>query len=232
MAGIKITKKSPISPNITMLLVPIIYLTIVIVVAVFSIRTGYEQIKKQRSEIASAKQIESVLTEKLNTLQDAQGFIAKYVDPASSALPDKNPSLLIISQMKQITAERPVVVTEFNLGRGAGADTSTSTITVNFSAAGNVNDVLSLHQDITKLAPLITFKAFDIIYESENVSIETLAHSYFAEYPEKLPSITQPISKITTGEILLLDEVTLLTAPTFSKLNPNGPFTRENPFSI
>jgi len=33
-------------------------------------------------------------------------------------------------------------------------------------------------------------------------------------------------------EILLLDEVTLLTAPTFSKLNPNGPFTRENPFSI
>jgi hypothetical protein len=231
MAAIKIKTKSFISPNISMLAVPILYLIILIVVSVFSIKTGYGQIIKQRADISNAKKIESVLNEKLITLQDAQGFIAKYVDPVSFAMPDKNPSLLILSQMKQIIQQRPISLTDLNLSKGSGT-ASTNTIALSFNVVGSVNDVLSLYQDMTKLAPLMVFDNFDISHDAESIAIETRASSFFSEYPEKLPSITQPISKITTNEISILDEITLLTAPTFSKLNPNGPFTRDNPFAI
>lgn len=231
MTDIKLSKKSSVSPNITTLALPIIYLVVLIFVAVISLKTGFTQITKQRRSLAAAKQSESVLNEKYSTLQDAQGFISQYVDPASNALPDGNPSLYLVSQLKQMTGVSPVVVLDLNLGKGTVAG-DLSAVSVNFNIAGSVNDVISFYQELSKLAPMIIFNAFDISGDSASVSVETRAESYYSDYPDQLPPITQPISKISSSEMQILEEISTLTPPTFTKLDPSGPFTRENPFAI
>lgn len=233
MSDLKLTKKSSVSPNITTLALPIIYLVVLVIVAFISIKAGYQQIDKQRKDVNAAKKTESILNEKYNTLQDAQSFISKYVDPASFALPDKNPSLYILSQMKQLTSLRPVVVADFNFGRGSTLTSEDiGSVSMSFNISGSVNDVISYYQDMIKLAPIITFATFDITTDSQALQVDTRADSFYAEYPDKLPSITQPISKLTSSEMQTLEEISTLTPPSFTTLDPNGPFTRENPFAI
>ena len=66
----------------------------------------------------------------------------------------------------------------------------------------------------------------------ESAEIDTNARSYFSAYPEKLPSITEPIDKITSEEYEILNELLLKQTPAFFELTPSGPVSRPNPFAF
>jgi hypothetical protein len=216
------------SVSTIMLLMPVAYFVVLLVVSYFVVKAGYAKIKSLRASIASAKKVESVLAEKESILKTVSANISYYVLPVSIALPEKNPALYLISQIRSLSEQNATDLQEFKLGSaGQGQD---SQLNLSLSLRGDYPNVISLLNGLETLAPILSLNKVEMSLSGSVVNADMVVGSYWSAYPDKLPSVTDPIQELTKTNNETLKKVVQLTPPFFTTLTPTEPYGRQNPF--
>jgi hypothetical protein len=221
-----------VPPNVKVMFLPMIYIIILLVVSIFAVRTGLDRIGKQRRELKAVQKVENTLMEKEAELRSSVSVNPPLVTPATMALPDTNPALMVISNMKALTATRAVSIQDMRFSSGASGDAELNGLRVTFTINGEFDEAVNFMTDVKTYIPILRFDSILVDIKDEFVSFDTSGQSYWASYPEKLPPITEPIDKITQEEYAVLNELTQKQTPAFFELTPTGPAVRSDPFSF
>ena len=223
-----LTKGLPVSVKQTL----IAALPLVIVAVLFALvgNFGISKVQDIGSQIKSAESDQAALNQKLSVLQTLSSLAASGTGPAVSALPDKNPALLAISQLKFIASEDGVTLSQLTAGGGVGGETGLSVTGISFSAEGTRSQIISFLTDTAKVAPLIVLSSFKISENGVEVKTDITAKSFWAGLPKTIPPVTQAISDLTDAEKETLARITNLTQPTFIQVTPSTGNINPSPF--
>ncbi|MFZ5932503.1 MAG: type 4a pilus biogenesis protein PilO [Patescibacteria group bacterium] len=222
-------KNSLLSPNLSTLLVPFVYITLSIFLFILALKIGLARITDQRAKIAEGRKTQNILSQKESLLRQVEVDILSFVDASANAIPEKNPALTMLAQIRNIALVNGLTVTSFKIASQA-ENPSVSSVDVSFGVDGGLTAVVSFLKSLSTLAPLSTVEKAKINQAGSVASANVTVRVYFATYPTKLPSLTEAVYDLTSEERELLDKLTSLTLPTFSRLTPQEPGVRENPF--
>ena len=229
----KKTKTSKIvPPNVKVMFLPIVYIVILLVVSVFAVRIGIDRIGKQRKELKTVQKVENTLLEKEAELRNRASINLPLVTPAMMALPNSNPALMVISNMKALAASHGVSVNDLRVSGGSSGGVDVGRLSITFAVSGSFVEVLNFMKETKSYLPLMRTGRMEVRINNEITEIDTSARAYFSAYPDKLPPIMEPIDKITDEEYQILNELTQKQTPIFFELEPTGPVSRPNPFSF
>lgn len=223
-------KKDLLGASVSAIAVPAVYLLVSIILFVFGAKTGIAKISEQRDSLAEAKKTQAVLEQKESLLRQIETEVSSQVEVLANVLPEKNPALTMISQIKNLAAVSGITITSFKIG--AVNDTgSVSFADVSYDADGDSVSVIAFLNTIKTLAPLSTIDTAKINQQAGAASANVRIRVYFAGYPTKLPSLTEAVNELTGEEEGLLDNLSGLSLPTFTTLTPQEPTVRESPFN-
>lgn len=223
-------KKSFLSADTRVIILPGIYLLVLVVLYYIVVKTGLEKFAVQRRDLQNSKKIEATLLDKYNTLSQAQSQIEPFLTPSTYALPEKNPALMIIGQLRNQTETKGVSMEDFKIGSTLASGKEVSELTVGFQTTGDFFQTMEFLNGLKDVSPIITVEKLRLSFISGVVSAEVSLKSYWSDFPQELPSVTDPIAKITEDEYTALQLTANLIQPTFTSLSPSGPYFRSSPF--
>lgn len=221
-------KLSSLPPNIRVLLVPFVSLAVLFFVASFGIRIGLTEIGKQKAEIAKIKKETTILSEKEKLLKTVQTSYADKIEIFSQAIPEKNPVLSVISQLKFFAQNKSLFVQKLKVGGGTPSK-GLSSVSVSLDVAGPLPSIVEYIEGLGKLAPIITVQKIKLNQSGETTASLNLM-AYFAPLPTKIPSLKDPAKSLTADEKTTIEKVIALTPPLFLNLVPTGVTNRVDPF--
>lgn len=223
-------KKDSIPPNIRAFMLPVGLLFVLIVLFIFSFKIGLERIKTQRDTLNKAQSDEKILTDKESLLRQFEIEVGSTADTTATALPDKNPALSILSQLKAFAATRGIILANAKIGQEVtGQDVSRVDIT--FDADGDFTQVMDFLNSLENVAPIIFIGKTKITQIAGISRATTTIRGFWAPLPSKLPSLTEPIKDLTSAERELLQKVTSLSQPAFLEIVPAEASGRIDPFN-
>lgn len=223
-------KKGLFGANVSAILVPSVYLLVSIILFVFGLRTGIAKISEQNSTLNEARKAQEVLQQKESLLRQIETEVSSQVDVLANVVPEKNPALIMISQLKNLAAVSGITITTFKIGAQNDAGV-VSFVNLSYDADGDLVSVISLLNTIKTLAPISTIDTVKINQQGGVASANVRIRVYFAGYPTKLPSLTEPVNELTSEEETLLETLSGLSLPIFTTLTPQEPTIRESPFN-
>lgn len=229
MAALEIQGQEVSIKELKPLLIPVGSILVVLVLFYFGITQSLDRIKDKRRELAAARRDETTLEQKQEVLSDLSGEITNFVNVSSAAVPEKNTSLIMISQIKSLAAQRLLFLSDISIGGSAG-DGALSKSSISFDVEGDFTQVTSFIRDIANSAPLSRIDSVEIRQGGDVVSATISLSAYGAAFPEKLPPINEPLSDLTDKEREVLGILTELQAPPFSEVTPQESIQKENPF--
>ena len=222
-----------IPPNTKTILIPLVALIIIVVLNYIVITEGVSRLSSQNKLINSNSDNEQILAEKEQELSVSTGTLSPYVRYARVALPERNPALLVITQIRKLAESNQVELDNLAINIGTGLPSEQLTkVGVTIEISGNHADVTNFIKETEKLAPLATVRVIDIKVTGEfaQANADMALDVYWAAFPSSLPAITSPIEKITQEDRSILSRLSELSQPEFSELDPNTPSARDNPF--
>lgn len=207
---------------------------LLIVVLLFYIvsKFGFMKIKEIKQQINTNKKTISVLSGKLKILQSVSAAYSSGSDASLTALPDKNPTLSVISQLKLLASSSSVMISDVKSSL-PGELADLSYVATSFIAAGTKDSIISFTRAINTIAPISIIEKIDMStnagYSEANISIKT----YFAPLPKTIPTVTQAVTDLTASEKSLLSEISILTPPVFGEVvQTEGGSINQNPFGL
>lgn len=201
--------------------------------AFFAVKTGIAEISREKEELREIRKNIDSLKAKDSALREVQSSTVAQVDAAVQAVPSVNPVLLVISQIKNLGAEKGIVISKLQAGGGAGIKkTELDTSDVSFDAQGDMFLMLDFIKSFARISPLTTIEKITFS-QTGGVGIASIVvKSYWAGLPEKIPSAIQPLVGLTSEEEKTLAKIQGLIPLPYSKLTPLPPSGRSNPFSL
>ena len=97
---------------------------------------GWGKIKTLNNNVKSASKVESILKEKEQELITYQGQLDSYVDISAGVLPEKNPALLVVTQLKKIALENNIFLEDLKISSQQVVKGEISDLKVNFKVQG------------------------------------------------------------------------------------------------
>ena len=225
------SKEKLMSQEAKTLLLPSVYLAILLVMSAVVLKAGFDRISIQRRNLEKAEVVENSLTEKVVVLEEAEGQISNYIGPLTLALPEKNPSLVLVSQINSLANDKDIRVEELSFGRAAVPTAERENVSLSFLAAGNILEMIGFLKATEKIAPILTLEKVEISGQTAVVAADITLKTYWAGFPETLPPITDPIEKISQRDLKVVEGAVELTPPVFEEFTPAGPYERVNPFN-
>lgn len=223
MKKIKIIGKNKIYINTFGMVILLIVLTALVYKFAFS------QIPVQRKKYQDQTKKELILRQKIELLRGLDSALLEQADLTSFALPNKNPSFAVVSQLKKLAQENSVLITNLKIG-AESKDGSLFSSDISFDGEGASATVLIFMKGISSLAPVVLTDKVQI-NESAGVSRATVrVKSFWAEFPSALPPVSQPATDLTKDEEDILAKIVNLTPPDFVYLEPQQPTEKTNPF--
>lgn len=222
-------KKSFLGPNISAIGLPFLYLAASVILFVFALRIGVSKISEQRKTIGEETGTQRVLQQKESFLREVETQVSDFVDASSNAVPEKNPALAMVSQLKNLALIQGLTLTSFKIGSESQTP-GTSYVELTFGVDGTTPNVLGFMQSLTTVAPVSTVEKAKINTVGGIASANVSVRVYFAPFPTKLPALTEPLTQLNDEEKSLLDTLSSLSLPAFVKLAPQEPGARANPF--
>jgi hypothetical protein len=197
---------------------------ILVVIVLFLIvgKFGISKVIKVQSEIKSAQKVEKTLTQKLNLLKTLSADISLKSGFVTTAVPDSNPSLATISQMKTLAVENGVVLSGIKSSGGAQGSSGLNESLVNFSIEGARAQVFVFLDGLANISPITVADKVRFSETAGLVKADLSVKSYWAPYPKTIPSVTTPIVDLTSSEKNILTRVSSLTQPIFVGIQPSG----------
>jgi hypothetical protein len=219
-----------VSPNIKALGLPMVILLVLLFLSLISYRIASSKLSIQNTELKNAKIDEKVLESKKNILTQIEGQIGSYADTVALALPDKNPVVTMVSQIKNLAAVKNISLNDIKGGSESPPQGDLSYIDINLTAEGPIFAVVDFLKSLEGIAPLSTLERAKINQSGASARAEISVRSYFSPYPQLLPQITEQVSDFTADEKDILTKLTQLTKPIFINLIPQQPEIRPSPF--
>lgn len=219
--------------NIQIILLPLLSLMALLLLFVFSVKTGVSKIQVLQSNINSQKGVENTLRQKEDLLKSVEGSVSDQTAVVNSALPGKNPVLLTMYQVRSLGLDGLVRLSGSKVGTTGTKESSLDAIGMTFNIQGQIEDVLKSINKLKLITPLTVIDKVEFQIDGYNANADVSISSYWSPLPEKIPSLTQPVSDITQEEKDILSSLFSLTQPPFGDgLLPQEPAERDNPFSF
>ena len=206
-------------------------LLIVIILFVIVGKFGVSQVLGLRSKIVSAQKTEKILTQKLDLLKTLSGDAVSKANAATSALPDANPSLTMISQLKAVAVANGVVMSDIKAAGGVTNSTDVNQANISFSLDGTRDQIFSFLTAVADISPITLVNSVKETETGGSVKADVSVKSFWAAFPKTIPSITEPIADFTAAEKGILAKVAGLTQPTFTEVLPSTDIN-PNPFGL
>ncbi len=222
-----------ISPNIKVMAIPVIVLAVVVTLFVYMINVGYSRITKQIEEYKTNQGIEGVLSGKLTLLKNVQSEVEDNTDTTILALPDRNPATWSISQLRQESIKNQVTMDSINVSNPASIEENLNTMDIDIHVVGeDIAKVLNFLMGLTTYAPISTIREAQM-EKSQGGGLEASVKTsiYWSQLPLTLPAIDEPVNDLTSEEKQILNQISSLTRPTFTTLEPAAPKERLIPFN-
>lgn len=196
-------------------------LLVVVILFVVVGKFGVGKISDIRNQIGSAAADQKVLSQKLDILRRIESNGAQWSNTVVAALPDSNPSLSVMSQIKVLTGMNGLAISEVKAGSPAVDTAGLSSVTTSFSVTGPRSQIESFVGSIASFAPITIVDKIRIIELAPGSSIASISvKSFWAPFPTKIPAITQAIPDLTQAEQQTLQDLSSLTQPTFTEITP------------
>lgn len=221
-----------LGPNVRLLLVPIAIIGIDVTLFAYLASTGYSRITKQLSEYRSAQGSEKVLSDKLEILRQVEAEISTGAESTVIALPNKNPGIFSISQLRLLSSENGFVIENLELANEL-RDQDVDKMDLKMDLVGqDLPSVVNFLTNIQALAPIMTISEVNIEVEKEGGWLTKMQVSiYWSSLPTTLPKIDERTQGLTQQEVQILTKVSNLKPPLFSVLEPSLPRSRSQPFN-
>ena len=207
---------------------PLLAITLLIL---FVGRFAINQIISIRDQINNTKKTQSILISKLKPLESVSESATVGANIALSALPSSNPSLQVVTQLKILASQNQLVLNNIKSSLGSSDTAGTPFLNTTFNLSGPKEQITMFIKGVESFAPITFVEKFSLA-ESAGASTATVTvRTYFVSLPTKIPTITQPITELTTLEKELLSQLSRLTSTVFVEVTQvtNGE-VNENPF--
>ncbi len=228
----KTTQTQVTSSGTMLFLFPIGGIVLAILLFIFIVPKGYSQITEKITNYKESRQREEILTKKLAVLKTVSSDVLGKTPQTIIALSDRNPSLMIISQMKESALTTGVLVTSIKSVAVSEFDEATQKVELVFGLEGkDYQSLLSILSEFSKRAPMTTIDLTSAHSFETKTSAEVHVIAYWSKLPENIPAITEPLTSFSSEELATLQRVSGLIAPQFDTLTPQQSGERENPFN-
>lgn len=219
-----------IPENVSQIIKALLPLFVVIILFLFLGRIGFTKITEIRSEIANAQSDQAVLTEKLELLRTISVTGVHDSNTATNALPDANPSLLVIYQLRNLAANDGLVLTGIRSKINQSDGSDLNSISVSFNIAGEKTKVEPFLLKVATIAPVSLLSKIKVSEAGGIVSGDVTVQSFWSALPTQLPATIEGFQELTEADKQTLSVVDSLTQPTFMELPPAESSGKPNPF--
>ncbi|MBI3443680.1 hypothetical protein HY008_03335 [Candidatus Woesebacteria bacterium] len=222
------------SPNIRLLTSPLLTLLILIVLSIVASRVLFEKITDLRVKLDELRQEETGIQEKLSILESERSIVGPFSDRILTVFPSKNPSLIVISQLKNQASRMNLEISEIKVGSESERQNGIFAANISFVMEGESPIILNFLKNISKNAPITKIDKVQIgISDLGNLPTATvLLSSFWSPLPQTIPNISQRVDQLTTEDKSILNSISNLNLPPFSELPPSASaFSRPDPFS-
>lgn len=198
--------------NLKFLSLPLAVLLITTILFVVSLKLFSDRLAIEQSDLTQAQKEQTVLSQKLNALQNI-GDIVNKVQSISSVLPEENPSFVEISQVKRYIQDAGLTLASIQIGQEITDSQGISHTNVNFDVEGSSLTVFLLVDKLKIAAPLTTGSNITINQKGGTSSTSFTTSVYWSPFPEKIPALTEPVSELTSEEKDILSRISLFDMP-------------------
>lgn len=226
-----ILKERLFGPNVRVLAFPVLIIAALIILILFVVKTGYARVSLRLEDLQAAQKDEAVLEQKLEILQEIERGILAQTDVSLIAMPDKNPALWVIGQLKGTAQANSVFLHDNKLRSGSKDETGLTKIALETTGEGGLGQIFGFLRAIDSLAPVFTIERVRIEENKGIVSANLKLFLYWADLPTRLPPLTDPIKRLTAQEEEIFAKIAKLKRPSFTVLKPSQPSIRESPFN-
>ncbi len=208
-------------------------LPLIIVLILFLIvgKFGIAKVVEVRSQTIQVEKDQNVLKQKLTLLQSINDTLATGSSAAVAALPANNPSLVVVSQLKNLSISNGVSISGIKAGAETLDPSGLSKVSINFIVAGNRPSVISFLTSIETIAPITLIDKIKMNEGSGQTIANVSVKSFWSALPKTLPDLNQPITDLTAAEKKTLIEVSGLVQPVFEEVTPTEGGGKSDPFS-
>ena len=225
-----ISIKATIKPNLRVLVLPSMLLIILVTLTAIVFKNGITRISAQLNNLQDSKKTENILQEKVDVLRRIQGAVLNQADITALAIPEKNPGVLMLSQINQKAESLGLTVVDRKTGSLPKPIADMSSMKLIFALEGELPTMVDLAKDIKELAPLSTINVVRINKERGILSMKVDMEVYWGDFPTLLPPLTEPIKTLSQNEEMMVNNLGKLEKPAFIELEASAPQPRENPF--
>ena len=216
-------------PNIKILAVPLVSLFGIIICFIVAFKIGLGKIADQNKKIKTIGKNIIVLEKKQSTLAQVKATLQDDIQFFSLALPDSNPSLSIIYQIRNFSAKNALLFQNIKSG-SEGKEKDYSNVDLNFDLSGDLYGIFSFVKTTESFAPIVSVEKIKITQSGGVYMGSVTLRGYWADFPKKIPAIAQPISDFSDEEVEVILKISQLSIPPFSNLFPTTSPERINPF--
>src|SRR3990167_3041567 len=224
-----IDTKKLLPPAIQVFIVPIILLIVLGILTGLAVRVGFSRIGAQRDDIAAARRDENTLSQKESVLRDVQGTVPTYVNTVAASIPEKNPALSMISQLRALALTNGIILENIKIGSAVPGE-GLFNVDITFGLEGTPVQVVSYLNSIKNLAPVSTVEKAKVNQSALGTRADVTVRVYYSAFPQKLPSLTEAVRELTDEERTTLNRLSALSLPAFTDLEAQPAGVRENPF--
>jgi hypothetical protein len=231
MAILDTKNKAFIPQKMRVALLPLALLLAMVVLATIVFKVGTAKVGTQKTELQKATKNETILTQKQQVLQTLESNILSYADTAIIAMPDKNPSLIALSQLKVLAERNALSLSDIEIGGKIKDKSGTSKTTISFEVEGTLPQVLNYLISIKNFAPLSIIDRVDIAQAGGVIRASVDLAVFWVPLPTKLPAISEPVRELSANEANLITKLSSLEQPLFTQMLPAAPSARIDPFA-
>lgn len=220
-------------PTLKLVLGPTLTVVAISVLFFYLINFSYPIITGKLTEISEGKKTENTLSERVELLKIfREGILDDKSEEIYTVLPDENSSAVLISQFKEDLDRESLRLSSVEVvGEKEGTEIFKMKVVYKFST-DDFNKPLSVALALKETAPLTTVDKIKAAKDVNNsINAEVTTSIYWSALPDKLPSLTEPVVKISEEDQQVLDRVLRYRYPRENKLNPEINNLRNNPFN-
>lgn len=220
--------------NLKVLGLPLVFLGILVFLIVFVLNTAFKQISDVNRKLSESKRQEATLSSKLETLKQGAESYQTFSDLSAVVIPDKSPAAIVSSQVKSLAASSGVIITKVSTQGSGNDEGGPRQLGVEISAQGELSNMLKYFDSLRSFLPITEINEVNFSQGENTVSIQAKMTSFYAPFPEALPSLTAAITDLTQEEKDILGSYATFVQPTFTRAEvaPGGPYERPDLFNF
>lgn len=213
--------------------VPVASLLGIIAASFIVYRITSNQVNSLMGEIKTAKKNNTILDEKINVLsQFSANTDESTIQAINAGIPENNSSLMMLAQIKSLASGFGLNLTNLTVStpiKEKGSDLFR--VDLQFDLDGSFEQIIPFLAQLKSYAPVNNIQEVEFVSGTESARGTITITVYYAELPQKIPAITDPVVELNAKEMEILSLLEGLGSPVFVDQEPTNPdLLRTNPF--